>query len=427
VWFEADHVRLWTRTLDHLPKSAVWTNATYHIWSDIVESLTNLEVTRVGTQLKPRHCTYLHYRHPDAVRGGYGGKRKILTKRTDGTKVGNPEFVQVAREAVRLARARWYAEGGEGVPRILLATYKAICDLGVGDGPESYAREVGASALDYYERLVGCNDYAGWEILVMLGEPNPGISGQEAAITALYPQLAHANLSPGIRQRMSCDTLAQCAGRIRPVASELPQVIMAVTPLRPAIWGDNAEIVPESLHARILSPNLDIWESVFAACGCGSKKFARAYLGGILGLSGAMLERVRKMSLATAPTDTVGRVLASVAPTLERISKVRPGEWRMHTFPDDRWIGRACANVCVPALQRPPRARQGYALPDVDLDVAERTAVALWALGGWMDYSEGEDPVELSMDRRVRMLRSKAVDALKTCTDLAQEIRGVVV
>jgi hypothetical protein len=268
LWFRGDKATLWRRTLDRLPRASLWTNATFWVWADVVYRAPDLEVRRLGRRLEPRYLTRMHYPYREAVRGGYAGTEKLLMVDTaTGKKRGNIKHLEVTKAAVKAAVDRWYreTEGGEDTrrPRVLVATYQPIAQEGYGDGPEEFCKAVGADAVDYYERLVGTNDYEGWEVLVMLGAPNPALDGSEPAIEALYGMTRAS-----VMARRSQEAMEQTVGRLRAVYSSSAQVVMAVTPTQPITWAHNCETVVDPMG---------VWVDVAKMLGVWSVKDLRAF------------------------------------------------------------------------------------------------------------------------------------------------------
>lgn len=239
-------VLAWTlhrRTLDRLPRASIWTNATYWLWSDIVEATPGLEVRRVGRRVEPRYLHRFHFPHPRATRG-HSNDERLIVRTDDGRKVCNEEFRETIVAAVAFARQQWAEISGDDPDgaRILIATYKAIAEHGFGRGGADFCEQTGANAVDYYERLVGTNEFAGWEGVVMVGTPYPGPGPEDLVISRLYTPHG-ASFSARVAQ----DTIEQTTGRLRAITSSKPQVAVAVTAEAPLAWRDSTITVVDPL------------------------------------------------------------------------------------------------------------------------------------------------------------------------------------
>jgi hypothetical protein len=394
LWFTRDELTLWTRTLDRLPKSTIWTNATFFLYADIIETWTGGEVHRVGRTLEPRHLARLHYRHPFAVRGGYQNRKRVMVLRADGRKYLDGRWRFVVREAVRVAKERYHLDGGEGVPRVLLATYKDVVTNGI-DGVTPLTAELGVDAVDYYERLVGVNTYSGWEILIMLGEPNPGASGAEAAYAALYGEL-----SEGMMYRLSAEALYQTEGRLRAVTADSPQVVVAITPNRPLHWGESGELIEDSAHIMAADTSLGYWAQSARLLECMSHDLARVWINTVLNMC-AEYERMGDGSLLATierqPTPLPPIMAACVAVCRRFLDEGPPWQLdRLERRVGGHWLDRAAA---VAGLSIDPRKSDCriYTSPGVDYDVTlADTYVLLTAVlahGPGHDYaSDAEHP-----------------------------------
>lgn len=228
---------LWRRTLDRLPKAAIWTNATFWLWADIAAGTPDLEIRRVGHRIEPRYLRRLHLPYAVATRGS-DDRPRLLIRNEAGEQVANVDHMQVIVDACSAARKAWADTTGKDPKeaRVLVATYKAITERGFGSGAADFLEKTGATAVDYYERLVGTNEFAGWECIVLLGTPYPRVAEEDAAVCRLYG----VNTAT-IADRVSQDTIEQTIGRLRAVSASECQVAVAVTARAPLGWSDATE------------------------------------------------------------------------------------------------------------------------------------------------------------------------------------------
>ena len=218
-----------------LSKSTLWTNATAWTVLDIIEPKlkdAGVELIRAGSHLEPPHLHRIALPYRRATRGNF----------INDTKTGlNPAYENLLKNAIDYAKQRYTDLTGDDSPKTVLATYKAISDSINRD--VDYRHQLGLTDANYYEAMVGSNQYSDYDVLVCFGSPNPNLSALDLSIRDLYGE---NNVS--MMKRKSLEVLQQTEGRLRAVRAESEQVVLYVTQTIPMY----ISVVDEQIEERDL-------------------------------------------------------------------------------------------------------------------------------------------------------------------------------
>lgn len=213
----------WRSNYDALPARTLWTNATAYILSESIEGWAKSRGRAIlwkGKHMNSENLSYFLVREPWALRSLMGSYLDQVEK--------------------TLQRLQWEMDvAGVERGKILIATYKSLV--------EPVQKMVGDSAkVDYYERLKGVNDYEDFDALILLGNPNPGVGGQEWANAELNGQL-----SARLMDSLGMQAVTQTVGRLRAIQRPVDKTLYVYCVMTGAPATHMGMLAPASpLHGR---------------------------------------------------------------------------------------------------------------------------------------------------------------------------------
>lgn len=274
-------VHAW-RTLDGLPDTVLWTNATAWVFQDLIDHWAEqqeVEVSWVGSQLTySAEFRWVQWRH--ANRTGIRPSWLLETKE---------EAVYMLRRVLLTVLER-HAEARETHCRILCITYKAVSEeLKSASWVQDLQNATGCTIeFTYYEAAMGTNR---WERqideVILFGDPNPATPGLDSLSALLY-----GNKLETLRRRMSEHYLGQSWNRPRAKvvteerANELAEIgVTAVTTFRPGVFPENTidlltEHPEDFARLREFEPSRrrDILDILCTQCGVHSVSLVSALI-----------------------------------------------------------------------------------------------------------------------------------------------------